>query len=56
MARDRYEGLVGVLGPTRVVRDEDALERFAQDESGLGRYPADAAARGGTVAAARGEQ
>ena len=38
-----YQLLVAELGPSRVVRDEEHLERFLVDESGLGRYPADAA-------------
>jgi glycolate oxidase len=40
---DVYELLVRELGPQRVIRDEERLERFLVDESGLGRFPAEAA-------------
>lgn len=40
---DIYELLVRELGPTHIIRDEERLERFLVDESGLGRFPAEAA-------------
>ncbi len=40
---DIYTLLGRELGEKKLVRDELALERFATDESGLGRYPAEAA-------------
>jgi glycolate oxidase len=40
---DSYELLVRELGPTKVIRDEERLERFFVDESGLGRWPAECA-------------
>jgi glycolate oxidase len=40
---DPYELLVRELGPQKVIRDEERLERFLVDESGLGRYPAECA-------------
>jgi glycolate oxidase len=40
---DVFDGLARELGATKVIRDEAALDRFASDESGLGRYPAEAA-------------
>jgi len=36
--------LIRLLGPSRVLRDEDALEKYARDESGLGRFVPEAAA------------
>jgi glycolate oxidase len=40
---DPYELLVKELGPQKVIRDEERLERFLVDESGLGRFPAECA-------------
>jgi glycolate oxidase len=40
---DVYELLQKELGGGRVIRDEERLERFLIDESGLGRYPAECA-------------
>jgi glycolate oxidase len=40
---DVYELLTRELGAARVLRDEAALEAYARDESGLGRFPPDAA-------------
>jgi glycolate oxidase len=41
---DVYESLARELGAERVLRNDSELGRFAEDRSGLGRYPADAAA------------
>lgn len=38
-----YDRLTRELGDHRVIRDEDALDTYAKDESGLGAYPPDAA-------------
>lgn len=38
-----YDRLTSELGPRRVLRDEDALETYARDESLLGRYVPEAA-------------
>ncbi len=43
MTLDVYQLLGRELGPSRVIRDEERLERFLIDESGLGRYPAECA-------------
>ena len=40
---DIFELLARELGSHKVVRDEERLERFLVDESGLGRWPAEAA-------------
>jgi len=40
---DVYQLLTRELGADRVLRDEAALEAYARDESGLGRFPPDAA-------------
>jgi glycolate oxidase len=40
---DIYELLTRELGPRRVLRDEERLEAYCQDESGLGRFPPAAA-------------
>jgi glycolate oxidase len=40
---DPFELLVKELGPQKVIRDEERLERFLVDESGLGRWPAECA-------------
>jgi glycolate oxidase len=40
---DIYELLARELGSPNIVRDEERLERFLVDESGLGRWPAEAA-------------
>jgi glycolate oxidase len=40
---DVYELLTRELGPDRVLRDEAALDAYARDESGLGKFPPDAA-------------
>jgi len=40
---DIHELLGRELGPHKVIRDEERLERFLVDESGLGRWPAEAA-------------
>ncbi len=40
---DPYELLVQELGSPKVIRDEERLERFLVDESGLGRWPAECA-------------
>ena len=40
---DAYDLLTRELGAARVLRDEATLEAYARDESGLGRYPPDAA-------------
>jgi glycolate oxidase len=41
--KDVYERLTRELGADRVVRDPEALERFAWDESSLGPYPPECA-------------
>jgi glycolate oxidase len=38
-----YELLTQELGPQKVIRDEERLERFFVDESQIGRFPAEAA-------------
>ena len=38
-----FELLSRELGPHKIVRDEERLERFLVDESGLGRFPAECA-------------
>jgi len=43
MTVDLYQLLARELGADRVLRDEDALEAYSRDESGLGRFPPDAA-------------
>ena len=40
---DVFELLARELGSHKIVRDEERLERFLVDESGLGRWPAEAA-------------
>ena len=40
---DIYELLARELGPRRVVRDEERLDAYSHDESGLGRFPPAAA-------------
>src|SRR3954454_23600345 len=40
---DVFELLASELGSHKIVRDEERLERFLVDESGLGRWPAEAA-------------
>ena len=40
---DIHELLSSELGAARVLRDAESLERFAVDESGLGRFPAECA-------------
>ncbi len=40
---DVFELLSRELGPHKIVRDEERLERFLVDESGLGRFPAECA-------------
>jgi glycolate oxidase len=40
---DPFELLTRELGPQKVIRDEERLERFLVDESGLGRWPAECA-------------
>src|SRR5262245_33864742 len=40
---DIHQLLVRELGPQKVIRDEERLERFLVDESGLGRWPAECA-------------
>jgi glycolate oxidase len=40
---DIYELLTRELGPRRVLRDEERLEAYCRDESGLGRFPPAAA-------------
>ena len=40
---DVYELFSRELGASRVIRDEERLERFLSDESGLGRFPAECA-------------
>ncbi|MGZ3425011.1 MAG: FAD-binding oxidoreductase, partial [Polyangia bacterium] len=40
---DLFELLSKELGSHKIVRDEERLERFLVDESGLGRFPAEAA-------------
>ncbi|MSP60087.1 MAG: FAD-binding protein [Myxococcales bacterium] len=40
---DVYDLLTAELGPARVLRDEALLDRFATDESGLGRFPPECA-------------
>ena len=40
---DVFELLAKELGPHKIIRDEERLERFLVDESGLGRFPAECA-------------
>ena len=43
MGADVYELFARALGADRVLRDEQALDTYGRDESGLGRFPPDAA-------------
>jgi glycolate oxidase len=43
MTMDLYERLTRELGASKVLRDEERLETYARDESGLGPFPPDCA-------------